>query len=462
MAGGGGAYWAANGTGGAGADAARDGSASRPAALVLDGYGGPATTPVERGIAPGEPAPDGGPVHRATGPLPKGPESAPAYRSVVDVDREGVAALAEALEVPGEVREEDGAWTVGGADEGQGRTLRVDSATGAWTFTAPIPLKAGDVSPEEAKEAARPVVEALGLEGAEVDAGRERDGLRVVRVDPRRDGLPVHGRTTEIGVGHGGALADGGGRLTEPVRMGGDAEYPVMSAEETLAALNERSGRIGPDVLCAGRPGTGRPGADGPGVVPPADGDPDAPGGAGSPEPCGPGGKRAVLKVTGAEFGLSAYRSEGRDLLVPSWLFEVSGPDGRERTVAHPAVEEEYLAPSPANGDGDGDDPTSSPADPGDPAGEHPVSTATHLDEYDAGDRTLTVHFWGGVCEEYTATAEESAESVTVRITGEPEEPGRACAAIAEKTTAEVRLEEPVGDRRVLDAEGEPLPEGRP
>lgn len=472
LAGGGGAYWAAGGTGdGASPEAARDGSARRPAPLVLDGYGAPAAAPAERGIAPGEPAPDGGPLYKAAGPLPEGPETAPAYRSVADVDRRAVAALAEALEVPGTVREEDGAWTAGGGDRGQGRSLRVDSATGAWTFTAAVPLRAGGVSEEEARRAAEPVVEALGLEGAAMDAGTERDGLRIVRVDPRQDGLPVHGRTTEVGVGHGGALAGGSGRLAGLERTDGKAEYPVVDAARALAALNGRSGRTGPQVLCAepaeGKPGPGRPeparpGADGPDAVPPADGDPGVPGGAGSPEPCGPGGGRGTLEVTGAEFGLSAYRSQGRDLLVPSWLFEVAGPDGRQRTVAHPAVEPEYLAPS-SPGDGDGDDAsTSSPAEPGGPSAGRPVRTATHVDEYGEGDRTLTVHFWGGVCDDHTATAEESGESVTVRITGKPRDPDGVCVMIAEEMTAEVELDRPVGDRRLLDEEGEPLPEGRP
>ncbi|GAA2443548.1 hypothetical protein [Streptomyces macrosporus] len=475
LAGGGGAYWASTASGGGSADAARDGADGRPSPLVLDGYGEhPAA---ERGIAPGEPAPGGGPVYKAAKPLPKGPESAPALRSVVDVDRKEVAGLAKALEVPGEVREENGTWTVGG-DEGEGRTLTVDDATGVWSFTGAVPLEAGDVSEREAEEAVAPVVEALGLEGAEVDAGRTRDGLRIVRVDPRRDGLPVAGRTTEIGVGRQGALASGGGRLTESAEAGGGAKYPVMSAEETLAALNARSGRVELGLLCSepsGRkpgggpddgaatpetagPGAGKPGAGKPDVVPPADGEP------GSPEPCGPSGKRQTVEVTGASFGLSPYPSRGRELLVPSWLFEVAEGGGGTHTVAHPAVEPEYLAPSSAAGDGSDSDSSpgsgsgSAPANPG-PGPKEPVRTATHVDPYEPDDRTLTVHFWGGVCSDHTATAEESGEAVTVRISERAKDPGRACVLVAEEMTAKVTLDEPVGDRKVLDEEGERLPE---
>ncbi|GAA2412754.1 hypothetical protein GCM10010420_47690 [Streptomyces glaucosporus] len=476
LAGGGGAYWASTASGGGPAEAARDGADGRPSPLVLDGYGG--QPPAGRGVAPGEPAPGGGPLYKAARPLPKGPERAPAYRIVVDVDRKEVARLAEALEVPGDVRERDGVWTAGG----EGRSLTVDGTTGAWSFTGTVPLKAGDVSEKEAKEAAAPVVEALGLEDAEVDAGRTRGGLRIVRVEPRQDGLPVDGRATEIGVGGRGALASGSGLLAGAAKAGGGAEYPVMSAGDTLAALNERSGRVELGLRCsdpsgggadkgldkgpgkdldkdlgkgAVEPGPGKPGAGGPDVVPPADGDPEGPGGAGGAGPCGPSGKRETVEVTDASFGLSAYPSEGRELLVPSWLFEVAAPGGEPYTVAHPAVEPEYLAPS------GGDGAESAPAGPG--AGpEEPARTATRVDEYGPGDRTLTVHFWGGVCSDYTASAEETGETVTIRISEKERNPGRACVAVAKAMTAEVALEKPVGDRKVLDEEGEPLPEGDP
>ncbi len=459
LAGGGGAYWAGSASDDGAADAAQSGPDGRPSPLVLDGYG-QGTEAADRGIAPGEPAPGGGPVYKAAEPLPKGPASAPAYRPAVDVDREEVAGLAEALEVPGEVREENGTWTVGGGDEGKGRSLTVDGATGVWSFTGAIPLKAGGVSEKEAKEAVAPVVEALGLEDAEVDAGRTRDGLRIVRVEPRQDGLPVNGWTTEVGVGHRGALANGNGKLGGLEKVDGP-KYPVLSAEDTLAALNERSGRMEPGVLCSkpsdggaaepgdAGPGVGKPGAGKPDLVPPADGDP------GDAVPCGPAGKREVLEVTGASFGLSTYLSEGRELLVPSWLFEVAAGGGEGYAVAHPAVEPRYLAP-PAGG---GDDPTSAPADPGRSAEER-VRTVTHVDEYGPEDRTLTVHFWGGVCDDHAAEAEESAKAVTIRISGKAKDPGRACILVAKEMTAKVTLEKPVGDRKVLNEDGERLPEG--
>ncbi|GAA3617088.1 hypothetical protein ACG5V6_18495 [Streptomyces chitinivorans] len=465
LAGGGGAYWASTAGSGGASDAAGQGGRDRPAPLVLDGYGQARAASPERGIAPGEPAP-GGPVYKASGPLPDGPASAPVYRPAGKVGEEDVAELAKALEVRGEVRGKDGSWTVGGEDG----KLTVDAASGAWSFTGAVPPKAGEVSEKEAEEAARPVVEALGLEGAEVDAGQERGGLRIVRVEPRQDGLPVHGWTTEIGVAPGGAPASGNGRAVGLEKAGGGAGYPVMDAGEALAALNERGGRVDLGLKCSGPPrkeapepgkagpGAGEPGAGGPGDVPPADGDPERPGGAGGPEPCGPAGDSEPVKVTGAEFGLSPYSSQGRELLVPSWLFEVAPEGGGTHTVTHPAVEPEFLAPPPA---GDGDESTSAPGSPGPRPGER-IETATYVEEYGPGDRRLTVHFWGGVCDEYRASAEESAGKVTVRITGEPREPGRACVMVAKDMTVEVGLDEPVGDRDIVDGKGERLPEGAP
>jgi hypothetical protein len=260
----------------------------------------------------------------------------------------------------------------------------------------------------------------------------------------------------------------GSGRAVGLVKAGGGTEYPVMSAGDALAALNERSGRVDLGAKCAAppekgavEPGTAGPDGGKPGtvpVVPPADGDPERPDGPGSPEPCGPAGEREPVKVTGASFGLSAYSSRGRELLVPSWLFEVAPEGSGTHTVVHPAVEPEFLAPPPP---ADGDGTTSAPGEPGPGAGK-PVRTAAYVEEYAPGDRTLTVHFWGGVCGEYGASAEEDAEKVTVRITEKPQPPGRACVLVAKDMAVEVTLDEPVGDREVLDREGERLPEGAP
>ncbi|PJE94599.1 hypothetical protein CUT44_30860 [Streptomyces carminius] len=497
LAGGGGAYWAS--TASDGGENARQEAGDRPRPLVLDGYGGHGErrTAAEPGDSPAAPARGGGPVYKAAVPLPDGPGSAPAYRPAGEIGRERAAELAKALEVDGELREKDGTWTAGGSGS---RTLTVDAGTGTWSFHGPVPPSAAPgVSGERAEEVAAPVAEALGFEDTELELGPQGRTGRTVTIEPRQDGLPVDGWTTELHLGRPGAVSEGSGRLGG-LRKTGD-EYPVLSAEDTLAALNERSGRVRPGLLCAplpdlpdrgaaerkalaegspreapekplvtpGSPGSGTtdsgspgPGADGPGAVGPADGATLEPG---APEPCGPSGKpgkREPVKVTEAVFGLSAYLSQGRPVLVPSWLFEAAPAGGDPYTVAHPAVEPEFLAPSaPPSGDPGGDGGTAAPADPGQEPEKSP-RTARYVEEYAPGDRTLTVHFWGGVCHRYDVSAKEGAETVTVRITERPRTPERPCILIAREMTAKVTLEEPVGDRRILDAEGEPLPEGDP
>jgi hypothetical protein len=71
-----------------------------------------------------------------------------------------------------------------------------------------------------------------------------------------------------------------------------------------------------------------------------------------------------------------------------------------------------------------------------------------------AGD-VLAVHFTTGTPECYGvhATVQETAESVTVELSGGtlPEAVGRACIMIAVSGTVEVPLQSPLGNRQVLD-----------
>ncbi|HEX5567277.1 MAG TPA: hypothetical protein VFY14_10220 [Streptomyces sp.] len=504
LAGGGGAYWATTASGGGTPGAPGGGARGKPSPLVLDGYGELPDAGAERGFAPGEPDPGGGPVYKAAGPLPGGPSSAPAYRPAgtgSEAGRRTAVRLAEALGLPGEVRGDGKSWRAGGGEPGGGPALTVvTGAPGTWTFTGPEPgTEAGpDVegpSAAEARKAAGPVLRALGLEGAALDPGPRTDAVRTVRVDPRQDGLPTHGWATELRVDHHGKVVGGSGRLPGLAKTDEDPEYPVMSAEDTLAALNERGARVDLGLRCAAppggetpepwipesgavepdsggpgtpepgtvKPGTSKPviaepGTPEPGTVGPADGGPGRPG---STAPCGPTGKRKPVKVTGAVFGLSAHLSRGRHILVPSWLFEVAAPNAssggrgeKTYTVAHPAVEPEFLAP-PSSLPG-GDDPTSAPAEPD---RSPPLRAPAYVEGYAPGDTELTVHFWGGVCDDHRATAQESAKKVTVRIEVRPKEPGGVCILVAREMTATVTLKEPVGDRRLVDERGERVPE---
>lgn len=70
-------------------------------------------------------------------------------------------------------------------------------------------------------------------------------------------------------------------------------------------------------------------------------------------------------------------------------------------------------------------------------------------------ERRIAVHFTTGTptCYGVHAAAQETAETVTVELTGGtlPEAVGRACIMIAVSGTLEVPLQNPLGNRQVLD-----------
>lgn len=78
---------------------------------------------------------------------------------------------------------------------------------------------------------------------------------------------------------------------------------------------------------------------------------------------------------------------------------------------------------------------------------------------YSEADRTLTVNFWGGVCSTYALEAREEPGSVLVKITDTPNKPGQSCIMLAQEMTVTARLQQPLGDRKVIDATtGKPIP----
>ena len=64
------------------------------------------------------------------------------------------------------------------------------------------------------------------------------------------------------------------------------------------------------------------------------------------------GGSKDTVTVEDAVFGLAAHHVDGREALVPSWLFEVRAPGAKDPfTMTHPAVDPEYLtSPTPPAG----------------------------------------------------------------------------------------------------------------
>ncbi|MEV5506992.1 hypothetical protein [Streptomyces orinoci] len=456
LAGGGGAYWAAT-AGGGGGDGGRatGGEAAAPPPLALDGYrpgGGP-----PQGIAVGEPDPNGV-RYRAEGRLPDGPRSAPVYRSA-EVSREAVAALARALGVDGTPRQAAGVWTVDGAS---GPVLRVDGR-GHWSYArqglpggkpcerppgAGPERRAGDACPvphdppggpgepaaahpvpeEKARSAALPVLRALGQEGAALDAHRTFGTVRLADADPVLDSVPTHGWRTTLEIGPDGRPSGGSGQLVMPRK---DAVYPLVPADRALAELNRGAG-------------TGQGGIGGCATPVPLGQDP----GDGRPT-CG--APRDPVPVTGARYALAALDVAGRPALVPSWLFEVRVPGAADSqgtvTVVQPAVDPRSIrVPSaPASGG-----PSSSP----------PKVTPMRVESYGVDGRRLTLRFWGGVCADYSASAQESSAAALVRVTGVRQRPERPCIMIAKRFEQVVKLDRPLDGRRVVDAvTGEPVPQ---
>ncbi|MBZ4318805.1 hypothetical protein [Streptomyces huiliensis] len=480
LAGGGGAYWAATAGCGAAEPAAEE-RAVPPPPLALDEDGGPGTgtdaSGPPPGVAVGEPDPNGGPRYRAEGKLPDGPAKAPVYEAARTPTAADVTALAKALGVKGEPRRADGVWTVG---QGAEPTVQVSAAApGDWTYSlhgiaggkpcvhppgagpekerpddAPAcpsfrdrpggsdPAAARPVSEERARAAAAPVLAALGLRDAKVDASRVFGAVRTVTADPVLGGLPTYGRQTVLRVGADGRVTDGAGAVVAPVK---GAEYPLVSAARALEELNRRAGKGG--GVRIGGCATPVPADEGAG-----EGAGSAPGSAAASSPPCSGGTlpRASVPIRGATLALAARSVGGRPALVPSWLFEAAVPGGGKATVTvvEPAVDPKFLTSARS----------ARPA-PGKGAGR---AVPAQVTSYSADGTKLTLHFWGGVCSDYAATAPaQSAAAVTVKVTGVEREPGRPCVLTARRFDRKVALDRPLDGRKVVDVvTGEPVPRG--
>ncbi|MFE2304190.1 hypothetical protein ACFXAW_39035 [Streptomyces sp. NPDC059445] len=467
LVGGGGAYFATTASGGD--RSGTPGADGTPPPLALDGYAasttGDGSTGGTAGIAPGEPNPYGT-TYRASGTLPEGPGSAHVQWAEGKVTRTEVARLAKALGLAGTPRLAGDAWTVGTAKDGTEPNLRVTAdAPGTWTYSSALPggdncvkvtvcgpagsgsasgsasgSTPGPVSEAAAEKAAAPVLKAVGQDDAKLDASQLMDRVRVVNADPVVDGLPTYGWTTGLRIGADGHVVGGSGQLKTPVR--GDA-YPVVGARKALDAMNGSAPATGGDR----RMGIG--GCASP--VPLKDRD-EMPCEHPSPEP-----KAQTATVEKATFGLAAQRADGRQALVPSWLFEVRAPGAQDTyTVTHPAVDPAFLA-SPESPAPPSTDPTV-PAPPGEPSA--PAATRdVGVQGYTADGRDLTVGYTGGVCAHYTVSVSESSGKVTVTVTAKPWK-NKVCIMIAKFYEKTVRLDEPLGRREVVGSDGKAVHHG--
>jgi hypothetical protein len=417
LAGGGGAYWAtASSGGGARSSSGSSGNDSSPSPLPLD-LGGVNTGGANLATP-------------AAGVLPDGPGSA-AVLKPGSVSRAAAEKLAKALGVPGGVRSVGGYWKAGG---GTGPTLQVlKDAPGTWSYAAEgiAPLKdyGSVVSERKALAVAKPLLAALGLGDAAVDASEAVGEVRVVNADPVVAGLPTYGWRTSLRVRADGVVGTALGRLS-PLARG--ATYPVVTAARALKELR----------------GTGGTGGDyGIGACPtiqpkesksPGD-DPVLP----SIMPCVPT-KTQPLQVRTAVFGLSSQLVASRPTLVPSWLFEVAQAGVRKTsTLAQPAVDPAYVKKAST--------PSASPTPTATTA---PGTRRMKISSYSVSGKSpksLELHFWGGVCNPYSASADASGTEVMVQVTYEREDPGKVCIAMAKYFTETVSLDRVLGNRKVID-----------
>ncbi|MGW7456015.1 hypothetical protein [Streptomyces sp. NPDC054787] len=451
LAGGGTAYWASTAYGDGTPGRTGDSAASAPR---------DAGDPSGPGIAPGEPDPSGaGVVYRADVKLPEGPGTAPVFVASGEVTSQEVSRLAQALGLADAPRLNGETWLVGEAADGSGPRLTVNrKAPGAWNFArhqapgtdsgngagdncargkdtcgpATLPKVPGGadapkpVSEETAKAAAAPVLAAAGQDGAKLDARLTQGAVRVVNADPVVGGLPTQGWTTQVRVGPDGSVLSGTGELKAPVRA--SAEQPVVGAVEALARLNAKS---------SGREGSPEPSGCAT-SVPLEPGDP-------ATLPCNPEPRPMkpprTETVRGAVLGLAPGTQNGERALVPAWLFEVAGQGGAPaHTVAQPAAVE------PAGS-----------GEPGTPGAKDGRTVPGF--SYAQADRKLTVNFWGSVCSTYALEAREQPETVMAKITETPNKPGQACIMLAQEMSLTATLEQPLGERKVVDATtGKPLP----
>ncbi|MFF0788392.1 hypothetical protein [Streptomyces spiralis] len=472
LVGGGGAYLATSAYDGSGDRTGSAASRGRgtPPPLVLDDYAsgrtaGTGATAGTSGIAPGEPNPYGA-TYRAAGTLPAGPASAPVYVPRGEVTRAEVARLARALGVEGTVVADAQAWRVGTGKDGGGPMLRVNRLPpGTWTFSRYAPgtddckgvvcthdpaAPAGHpVSVAAAEKAAAPVLKALGQDDAKVDASQVMGAQRVVNADPRFGGLPAYGWTTDLTVSAQGEVVGGSGQVKAPVR---GETYPVLSARRTLDLMNaapRTDHRMGIGGCASPVPLKDRLeapcGASGSSAA------------SGNSTPSGPSDRRAgqdALTVDRAVFGLASHSSDGRQTLVPSWLFQVRGAAGQGSfTVTYPAVDPEYLS-SPG-----------APSGPPEPrpsgSGAAPATRDVRVSGYSSQGDELTVSFEGGVCADYRTSAKEGSDRVTVTVTETPW-PDKVCILIAKEYRQSVHLGRPLGDRKVVGSDGSQVPQVKP
>nr|WP_240929828.1 hypothetical protein [Streptomyces coryli] len=350
----------------------------------------------------------------------------------------------------------------GGGSSGSGSGASSGTAVGgASTDIAPADPGGDPVSPKAARKALTPVLAAAGQQDAKVDKTAIAYGsMRKLNAQPQVAGLPTYGWETSVMVGPDGKPTSAYGRLS-PLDKG--HTYPVVSAAKTLEELNKVRGAVAkgtPEEKLRSAPAC-------------ASAEPDAEGKrSGRAQVCPqPPTELEAPKARSAVFGLSAQSVAGEQVLVPSWIYTMDAqkPAAREPAsrLAFPAVDPEFIeyrkaqppsaaeppaTPEPSRPVPEPSRPEPAPKPTQEPGTPGKARTTMNIESYAISGRTLTVRFWGGVCSDYSATADESGGAVTVRVTGVEKKPGQICVKVAKLFEEKVTLDESLGDRKVVDA----------
>jgi hypothetical protein len=417
------------------------------------------------------------------GTLPTGPDEAPVYRYGDARTDESVAVdLAAAFGISGTPQRHAHGWVVTAKDA----SVVVTDGDAAWSFTralngcfgmpvdvdnlpgtatsavgcaidaitaSPAPPPGGtaggggpaadpapaDLSDARALDLARPILTALGLDpaGAAVAAGS--GPVRWVTWDPTIDGTRSTGATTTLMVDASGVV---GAQGVHASPAAGPA-YPIISA---TAALDWLRAQPQPEIAIACVQGKVCPGI-------------------------GP------KKVTGATLGLMSAYDDATRVLVPAWFFSIEGTDLTTPVIA---VDSAFLAAPTSSGTSGSGGATAEPGstgsgsavpDPGStftpippdapapPASPPPYPASTDVRKLPVQSATLgkdgttlVLHAMGSMCEDFRATADESATDVRVTVTAAWNKGTTvSCPAMARAIDLPVTLSAPWDNRTVID-----------
>jgi hypothetical protein len=328
----------------------------RDASASAGGGGGSKLRPLRIGdYGPAAPVGKGDGRYVLRGTLPTSPRSGTVWALArIDDAAQRTADLAAALGVHGKVVHDSQGWTV---RDGQAQVRVYDADGSPWGFAAnsdfrgcaPIPVDgyrssttavscaidwtpdAGSVSDAAAAAAADPVLAAAGLGAAPADIAGDAP-MRSVSAQPVVDGVTTDGLGTTVQVRPSGVAMAGGWLAPATGALKAVGTYPLRSAKDAFDGLNSLPV---PEIACAPQPNSC-----------PLD---------------------AQVVITGANPGLmSAWEDGSHPLLVPSWVFTVSGGgNGPVQNALDPA----YVR-IPANQDGGS---ATSPASSGGSVGTEPA-----------------------------------------------------------------------------------------